>query len=383
MFLLMTNSIKDRFDKACAEFLETGPNPAFGEQSFMIPVFVKMHGVCPNQICIENEGYYLNPDADDLNADEDEYVEDDPIDAVFKYDAVLVQKTFCNFVEKFKDTAYIVRNDEYPIIIGEDFMIYWSAYTQQIYVLQIDIALKKDIADCVVDSHNGTDDRWFAYVTMSSQGFAETSMKVRKQDVVIDEQYNDDLPHEKIVNFLKSNESGLLLLHGLPGSGKTTYIRHIMTVVKGRPFIVLDSSVFAYITDSSFINLLMENRNAVIILEDCETMLEDRESGNSQLTTLLNLSDGIIGDSVNFKLICTFNATINKIDKAVLRKGRMKLKYEFKELCKEKTIDLLNKLGVEFDEKDIKPMTLSDIYNYGESNGGEKANNVAHIGFGK
>jgi ATP-dependent 26S proteasome regulatory subunit len=107
-------------------------------------------------------------------------------------------------------------------------------------------------------------------------------------------------------------------------------------------------------------------------------MLADRIAGNNHLTTLLNLSDGIIGDSFNFKFICTFNANITKIDKAILRKGRMRLKYEFKALCADKTKKLAESLNRNINEGES--LTLADIYNYNLNNGGETIKN-AKIGF--
>ena len=57
----------------------------------------------------------------------------------------------------------------------------------------------------------------------------------------------------------------------------------------------------------------------------------------------------MLADSFKFKILCTFNADVAKIDKALLRKGRLKIDYEFKELTPAKTAALASKLG-----KDIK-----------------------------
>ena len=124
---------------------------------------------------------------------------------------------------------------------------------------------------------------------------------------------------------------------------------------------------------------MMKYNNSVIILEDCERILVDRNNGNSLIGTLLNLSDGIISDAFNLKFICTFNADIASIDKAILRKGRLKVKYEFDKLTADKTEALGKKLG-----KDIKKgesLTLADIYNYDVTPdaGGKKKKT---IGFG-
>ena len=86
-----------------------------------------------------------------------------------------------------------------------------------------------------------------------------------------------------------------------------------------------------------------------------------------------------MSDAFNLKFICTFNADIASIDKAILRKGRLKVKYEFDKLTADKTEALGKKLG-----KDIKKgesLTLADIYNYDVTPdaGGKKKKT---IGFG-
>ena len=74
-------------------------------------------------------------------------------------------------------------------------------------------------------------------------------------------------------------------------------------------------------------------------MEDCEKALMNRDIGNPIIDTILNLTDGIIGETFKLKFLCTINCPESKIDKALLRKGRLSLKYQFKEL----SIDILMK----------------------------------------
>lgn len=105
----------------------------------------------------------------------------------------------------------------------------------------------------------------------------------------------------------------------------------------------------------------LENQNTIFILEDREKVLMNREHYvNSVMPILLNLTDGIIGDVLGIKLICTFNTSLNNIDKALTRKGRLSLKYEFKKLTKDKVSNIIGKTA-------DKEMTLADIY-YAEEN---------------
>lgn len=122
----------------------------------------------------------------------------------------------------------------------------------------------------------------------------------------------------------------------------------------------------------------MEHKESVIILEDCETLLQDRATSNQKISTLLNISDGIIGDSLKLKFICTFNSDLTTIDKAILRKGRLKIKYEFKKLKADKVQALGKELGKNLPNED---MALCDIFNYEEDNNGNQVNRPNKIGF--
>lgn len=94
---------------------------------------------------------------------------------------------------------------------------------------------------------------------------------------------------------------------------------------------------------------------------------------------LLNLTDGMLGDSLGIQVICTFNTNVKNIDKALLRKGRLITSYEFKELQANKSKILLKRLGVNNYIADNN-MTLAEIYNSYEKP--TQIDNIAkHIGF--
>ena len=121
----------------------------------------------------------------------------------------------------------------------------------------------------------------------------------------------------------------------------------------------------------------MVHKNATFIMEDCELLLHSREQGgNGLISSLLNLSDGILGDSLHIKFLCTFNSDLRQIDKALLRKGRLKIKYELKELGVDKANILLDRLGY---DKTARPLPLCDIYNYNVDNGNKVK--TSKIGF--
>ena len=112
-------------------------------------------------------------------------------------------------------------------------------------------------------------------------------------------------------------------------------------------------------------SILIQNPNSVLIIEDAENILMNREdTGNSVVSILLNLADGLLSDCLNLQIICTFNTSISNIDEALLRKGRLIAKYEFGKISAEKAQQLSANLG--FQTVITEPMTLAEIYNQSE-----------------
>ncbi|GAB4135626.1 MAG: hypothetical protein Fur0041_09810 [Bacteroidia bacterium] len=184
-------------------------------------------------------------------------------------------------------------------------------------------------------------------------------------DVDLDLYYNDDFRpvHDTIEKRLnEEGGKGLVLLHGKPGTGKTTYLRYLTGKIKKR-VIFLSPDMVQRLASPDFISLIRDYPDSVVVVEDAENILMERQAGeNSALSNLLNLTDGLLADCFKIQFICTFNTHISKLDKALLRKGRLIARYEFNELCIEKVHALAEKNGIELTE--LRPMLLTEVFNY-------------------
>ncbi len=201
-------------------------------------------------------------------------------------------------------------------------------------------------------------------IVPSEKGLEAKSIEIKKKKIDIKKQYNDDLLilHSEILKQLRSeNSGGLFLFHGIPGTGKSTYIRNLIQSVK-KDTIFISPNLAGSLDTPGFTKFLIENRNSLFIIEDAENLIVSRDSeNNSAISTLLNLTDGLLGESLGIQFICTFNTNISRIDKALLRKGRLKSLYEFQALSTVKSNQILESLGIQ--HRTGKPMTLAEIYN--------------------
>lgn len=192
--------------------------------------------------------------------------------------------------------------------------------------------------------------------------------------------------YEEIKNSLSENSKGLYMFHGPHGTGKSTIIKKLATEVN-REFIYLPASMLeSFINDPACLQLLITKQNTVLILEDAEKMIMKREGDgldSSAVSSLLNITDGILGDILNISVIVTYNCDTHKIDDALKRKGRLMVDYYFENLSVENAKILANHLNYNSAIiDDIKePMSLAEIYNISKTNKFGKEKTRKSIGF--
>jgi energy-coupling factor transporter ATP-binding protein EcfA2 len=188
-------------------------------------------------------------------------------------------------------------------------------------------------------------------------------------DMDIELNYGEDFlkVHETIVKRLnKTNDKGIILFHGDPGTGKTSYIKYLTRLIEEKEILFIPPSMAESLSEPSIIPFLMEHKNSILIIEDAEKVISDREHNGSSagVSNILNLTDGILGDCLNIQIVATFNMKREKIDSALLRKGRLIAEHKFEPLSVDNANKLLKNLGK--DNEVTKPMPLSDIYNIDE-----------------
>jgi len=172
----------------------------------------------------------------------------------------------------------------------------------------------------------------------------------------------------EFVQLLKTQERGLSILRGEPGTGKTTFLQHLMSrlrkthrfyfqaVTHGSP--IGTAEALSFWAEQ---NREHPEKKKVVVLEDAEEWLERRHPENRrELSNLLNLSDGLMGEFLRMQVICTVNCPLDELDPAVRRPGRLLACREFRRLTRPEAQQLADAKGFQLPEQ--RDYSLAEIF---------------------
>lgn len=127
---------------------------------------------------------------------------------------------------------------------------------------------------------------------------------------------------ESIESFAKryvESESSILLLIGEPGTAKTNFIRQLLSATKESVLLTYSEDIKQ---EDKLFSHFYDSPEKFLVIEDADTYIASRNSGNTNMKQLLNITDGLTANPEKKVIFSTNLPSISHVDKALTRAGR-------------------------------------------------------------
>jgi hypothetical protein len=171
------------------------------------------------------------------------------------------------------------------------------------------------------------------------------------------------------------DEAAILFLRGEPGTGKTSFIQHMIWRAKLKSMVTYEEGLFK--SDEMFVAFLTNPSINLLIMEDADVFLLSREKDqNPMMAKFLNISEGVVRFPRKKIAVSTNLIDEKKIDPALMRRGRCYDAIKFRKLTADEAVAAAEAAGRTFE-----PEKGRNDYSLAEALGGiEKAR--SRVGFG-
>jgi SpoVK/Ycf46/Vps4 family AAA+-type ATPase len=165
---------------------------------------------------------------------------------------------------------------------------------------------------------------------------------------------------ELLRDFMNSKAKVLVLI-GPPGTGKSTYLRAMIGDLDSERHLYTAAAASVHANPQLLEIMKRSAPNSVFVFEDADLLISARDSGNHQMSEILNITDGITTSDRKF-IFSTNLPNLKSVDKALLRPGRCFGTYGFRSLTADEARPVYKEHNLIMPE-DYTDSTLAEILN--------------------
>jgi hypothetical protein len=278
-----------------------------------------------------------------------------------EYQMHCTRKKWHDYMEKEFDGDYILESsDSYGVIITEgfNFIRYNLSSNSATVTVYGDEEFLKDIKESLFDAFEEVTSHieW----VYSGDG-SSVNVPLNKDRLPVVEMYpflNGESLESYYERFLDSS-ANILLLIGPPGTGKTTFIRGLLSHSNLSAIVTYDAGILE--KDALFARFIEDDAN-IMVLEDSDNFLKARSDGNTMMHRFLNVGDGLVTTKGKKLIFSTNLPSIRDVDSALVRPGRCFDILNFDTLKHSEAETLANRLGVKLDGVREK-WSIAEVFN--------------------
>lgn len=241
------------------------------------------------------------------------------------------------FSWNFKGTSLIIEIIEEGSPFNSNGM---PVYFQRIRIYHDCLDVLKEFVSTALEYEEEKEESKVTIYTSTSKGYWSCNNTIYCQDlehIFIPKEDKDNII-SNIDNFINLKDKYIhygrkymltFLLTGVMGSGKTSLIKAIAKKYKKSIYFL---NFTKQMTDENLFELIgLIKDNSIILIEDIDSFFEERETKentNISFSGLINIMDGVLSSGNGIITFLTVNYT-NKLDKALIRPGRVDIIIKF------------------------------------------------------
>ena len=280
-------------------------------------------------------------------------------------DKVLLKSTESIYI------SYIAVDKLTESAVISDITIYYSSSEDADEVNEIIKSLSEyQVIDDSEDGHN------LNVVSLSNNSIELEEIKYDDIDIDNIEEYYSKQTFKDLSKWLKKSkkqQSGLSILYGNIGTGKSSAIKYLATKLDSNLIFVPNNLVDLTINSSDFSKFLRKHENPILILDDCEMIFNEFfTKSNIIVNNLMQLVDGLLSNKLS--IITIFNVEDkSEIDHNLIECNNLIDIVEFTDLSNSEANQLSELLG--YKQKHKNDIRLLDLIK------NNKSDNKKRLGF--
>ena len=267
--------------------------------------------------------------------------------------------------------SYIAVDKLTESAVISDITIYYSSSEDADEVNEIIKSLSEyQVIDDSEDGHN------LNVVSLSNNSIELEEIKYDDIDIDNIEEYYSKQTFKDLSKWLKKSkkqQSGLSILYGKRGTGKSSAIKYLATKLDRNLIFVPNNLVDLTINSSDFSKFLRKHENPILILDDCEMIFNEFfTKSNIIVNNLMQLVDGLLSNKLS--IITIFNVEDkSEIDHNLIECNNLIDIIEFTDLSNSEANQLSELLG--YKQKHKNDIRLLDLIK------NTKSDNKKRLGF--